>query len=448
MITESSVRPTKRRYFVVFMLFVTVIINYIDRANLAIASPHIEKEFGLNSIEMGYIFSAFGWTYALFQIPGGRFLDIMGSKVTYFIAICGWSIATLLQGFANGFGALLGLRAITGIFEAPSFPTNNRVISGWFPEQERAGAIAIYTSGQYVGLAFFTPLLIWIQHVLSWHWVFIITGAVGILWSFFWLFKYKSVKQDKKVNQAEHQHIVLGGAIVDVDARDAKIGDSPRAKLTKQDWKHVFHPKLVGVYIVQFALATTVWFFLTWFPTYLSKGRDIDLATTGLMTSIPFIAAFLGVISGGFLADKMVKSGLSIGIARKTPILIGLIISMSIVGANYTDNINIIVALLALAFFGNGFASQAWSLVSSIAPVHLIGMSGGCFNFFGALGGVSVPIVVGYISQYYGFAPSLVYIAAIVLLSIISFVFLIGKVERISTDPYTGNLPPKAKDLG
>ncbi|CDG21829.1 D-galactonate transporter [Xenorhabdus poinarii G6] len=428
---QISERPTRRRYFVVFMLFVIVIINYIDRANLAIASPHIEAEFGLSSVQMGYIFSAFGWTYALFQIPGGQFLDLIGSKITYFIAILGWSTATLFQGFANGFISLLTLRAITGVFEAPSFPTNNRVISSWYPEQERAGAIAIYTSGQYVGLAFFTPVLIWVQHVLSWHWVFIMTGTVGIFWSFFWLMKYKSVNQDQKVNEAERQHILSGGAISDDEDIQGENKTKARHKLTLTDWKLVFHPKLLGVYIVQFALATTVWFFLTWFPTYLSKGRDIDLSTTELMTAIPFIAAFLGVISGGFLADKLVRMGKSIGIARKTPILIGLVLSMSIVLANYTTNINIIVCLLAIAFFGNGFASQAWSLVSSMAPVHLIGTSGGCFNFFGALGGVSVPIIVGYLAQYYGFVPALVYIALVVLLSIISFLFLIGKVERI-----------------
>jgi ACS family D-galactonate transporter-like MFS transporter len=422
-------RPTKRRYLVVFLLFVTVIINYVDRANLAIASPQIEREFGLTSVQMGYIFSAFGWTYALAQIPGGRFLDLVGAKLTYFIAIMGWSVATLLQGFSSGFTSLFGLRAITGIFEAPSFPVNNRVVSAWFPEQERTGAIALYTSGQYVGLAFFTPVLIWVQQMSSWHWVFITTGAIGIIWSLVWMYVYKSVHQDRHVNKAELEHIVSGGAITD-ETGAAKA----RRKLTKQDWKLVFHPKLLGVYIVQFSLATTVWFFLTWFPTYLSKGMGIEIAKTGLMTSIPFAAAFLGVISGGFLANKMIAKGYSIGTARKTPILIGLFLSMAIMGANYTTNINVIVLLLAIAFFGNGFASQAWSLVSSISPKHLIGLSGGCFNFFGGVGGVSVPIIVGYLSQYYGFAPALVYIAAIALLSILAFLILIGKVERIPSD--------------
>lgn len=421
-------KPTKQRYVVAFMLFITVIINYVDRANLAIASSSIEAEFGLSAIEMGYIFSAFGWTYALFQIPGGRFLDIVGSRVTYFIAIFGWSLATLLQGFSTGFATLFGLRAITGAFEAPAFPTNNRVISSWFPEQERAGAIALYTSGQYVGLAFLTPLLIWVQHILSWHWVFIFTGSVGVVWALFWLVKYKSVKNSKSANEAEKEHIAKGGAIDDEITLDRS---KPKQKLTARDWKLVFHPKLIGVYMVQFGLATTVWFFLTWFPSYISKGRDIDIASTGIMTSIPFVAAFLGVLAGGFLSDKLVKMGKSVGFARRVPIITGLILSMLIVGANYTDNINIIVALLAIAFFGNGFASQAWSLVSSIAPVHLIGLSGGCFNFVGGLGGMSVPIIVGYLTQYYGFAPALVYIAAVAFVSIFCFIFLTNKVERV-----------------
>ncbi len=426
---NSSLRPTNTRYKVAFMLFITVIINYVDRANLAIASTHIESEFGLSTVQMGYIFSAFGWTYALLQIPGGRFLDIVGSKLTYFIAIFGWSIATLLQGFSTGFLSLFGLRALTGFFEAPSFPTNNRVISSWFPEQERAGAIALYTSGQFVGLAFLTPVLIWLQHVLSWHWVFIITGLVGIAWSLFWVIKYQSVKNSKKTNQAEREHIIAGGGITDVEG----TGGSGKAarRLTKEDWRKVFHPKLLGVYIVQFGLNTTVWFFLTWFPTYLGKDRNIDLATTGLMTSIPFIAAFLGVISGGFLADKLVKSGKSLGLSRKIPIVIGLVLSMVIMGANFTTNIHVIVLLLAIAFFGNGFASQAWSLVSSIAPVHLIGLSGGCFNFIGGIGGISVPIVVGYLARDYGFGPALIYIAAVAFICIVVFLTLVRKVERI-----------------
>ena len=140
-IPVNAAKPGRRRYLTLVMIFITVVICYVDRANLAVASAHIQEEFGITKAEMGYVFSAFAWLYTLCQIPGGWFLDRVGSRVTYFIAIFGWSVATLFQGFATGLMSLIGLRAITGIFEAPAFPTNNRMVTSWFPEHERASAV-------------------------------------------------------------------------------------------------------------------------------------------------------------------------------------------------------------------------------------------------------------------------------------------------------------------
>ncbi|STU97867.1 D-galactonate transporter [Klebsiella pneumoniae subsp. pneumoniae] len=210
-ISVTAVKTGRRRYLTLIMIFITVVICYVDRANLAVASAHIQEEFGISKAEMGYVFSAFAWLYTLCQIPGGWFLDRVGSRLTYFIAIFGWSVATLLQGFATGLMSLIGLRAITGIFEAPAFPTNNRMVTSWFPEQERASAVGFYTSGQFVGLAFLTPLLIWIQELLSWHWVFIVTGGIGIIWSLIWFKVYQPPRLTKSISKAELDYIRDGG---------------------------------------------------------------------------------------------------------------------------------------------------------------------------------------------------------------------------------------------
>ncbi|WP_350261317.1 MFS transporter [Pantoea sp. BJ2] len=421
-------KPTRRRYITLLMIFITVVICYVDRANLAVASAHIQEEFGITKAQMGYVFSAFAWLYTLCQIPGGWFLDRVGSRLTYFIAIFGWSVATLLQGFATGLLSLIGLRAITGIFEAPAFPTNNRLVTSWFPEQERASAVGFYTSGQFVGLAFLTPLLIWIQELLSWHWVFIITGGIGIIWSFIWIKFYQAPSQSKGINKAELDYIREGGAMVDGDAPSEK---KARTKLTAADWKLVFHRKLCGVYLGQFAVTSTLWFFLTWFPNYLTQEKHIAALTAGFMTTVPFLAAFVGVILSGIVADRLVRSGRSLGFARKTPIICGLLISTCIMGANYTNDPIWIMTLMAIAFFGNGFASITWSLVSSLAPVRLIGLTGGMFNFIGGLGGITVPLVVGYLAQDYGFAPALVYISAVALIGALSYILLVGDVKRV-----------------
>ncbi len=427
-LSAVQAKPTRRRYITLLMIFITVVICYVDRANLAVASAHIQQEFGISKAEMGYVFSAFAWLYTLCQIPGGWFLDRVGSRLTYFIAILGWSVATLLQGFASGLLSLIGLRAITGIFEAPAFPTNNRLVTSWFPEQERASAVGFYTSGQFVGLAFLTPLLIWIQELLSWHWVFIITGGIGIVWSLVWMKVYQAPSQSKGINQAELDYIRAGGAMVDGDAPGEK---KARVKLTAADWKLVFHRKLCGVYLGQFAVTSTLWFFLTWFPNYLTQEKHIAALTAGFMTTVPFLAAFVGVILSGMVADRLVRSGRSLGFARKTPIICGLLISTCIMGANYTNDPLWIMVLMALAFFGNGFASITWSLVSSLAPVRLIGLTGGMFNFIGGLGGITVPLVVGYLAQDYGFAPALVYISAVALIGALSYILLVGDVKRV-----------------
>jgi ACS family D-galactonate transporter-like MFS transporter len=421
-------KPTKRRYITLLMIFFTVVICYVDRANLAVASAHIQQEFGISKTQMGYIFSAFAWTYTMSQIPGGWFLDRVGSRLTYFIAILGWSIATLLQGFAGGLASLIGLRAVTGMFEAPAFPTNNRMVTSWFPERERASAVGFYTSGQFVGLAFLTPLLIWIQEILSWHWVFLITGGIGILWSLVWFFVYQSPRKSKGINAAELEYIRAGGGMVD---GDAPVEKKNRVALTAADWKLVFNRKLVGVYLGQFAVASTLWFFLTWFPNYLTQEKHISALTAGFMTTVPFLAAFVGVLLSGLVADKLVRKGKSIGFARKLPIICGLLLSTCIMGANYTNDPIWIMILMALAFFGNGFASITWSLVSSLAPVRLIGLTGGVFNLAGGLGGITVPLVVGYLAQDYGFSPSLVYISAVALFGALSYIFLVGEVKRV-----------------
>jgi len=427
-LSAVQARPTRRRYITLLMIFITVVICYVDRANLAVASAHIQEEFGITKAEMGYVFSAFAWLYTLCQIPGGWFLDRVGSRLTYFIAILGWSVATLFQGFATGLLSLISLRAITGVFEAPAFPTNNRLVTSWFPEQERASAVGFYTSGQFVGLAFLTPLLIWIQELLSWHWVFIITGGIGIVWSLVWIKVYRAPRHSKGINQAELDYIREGGAMVDGDAPSEK---KARTRLTAADWKLVFHRKLCGVYLGQFAVTSTLWFFLTWFPNYLTQEKHIAALTAGFMTTVPFLAAFFGVILSGIVADRLVRSGRSIGFARKTPIICGLLISTCIMGANYTNDPVWIMVLMALAFFGNGFASITWSLVSSLAPVRLIGLTGGMFNFIGGLGGITVPLVVGYLAQDYGFAPALVYISAVALVGALSYILLVGDVKRV-----------------
>lgn len=425
---QGAQRPTRSRYLIMVMLFITVVINYLDRSNLSIAAPALKDEFGLDTVHEGLILSAFGWTYAAMQIPGGWLVDRVSPRVLYAAALILWSAATFFMGFAGSFVILFVLRLAVGALEAPAYPINNRVVTTWFPERERATAIGFYTSGQFVGLAFLTPVLAWLQHHYGWHMVFVSTGLLGIVWGVLWFMIYREPRQFKGANAAEIELIQQGGGVVDLDRR-------AREKKAPFSWNDLglvmSKRKLWGVYLGQFCLTSTLWFFLTWFPTYLVKYRGMDFIKSGFLASVPFLAAFIGVLCSGVLSDFLIRRGATVGLARKLPIIPGLLISTSMIGANFTDSTPWVIFFLAVAFFGNGLASITWSLVSTLAPVSLLGLTGGVFNFVGNLSSICTPIVIGFLVTKDSFAPAIVYVSSLALLGALSYILLVGKVERI-----------------
>ncbi len=415
---------TKKRYNILAMIFVTVVINYLDRTNISVAAFALRTDLSINTEQMGWVFSAFGISYAILQIPGGVLADRIKSRILYSILLVLWSVATLIQGLVNSLAALIGLRAGIGVFEAPSYPINNLVVSRWFPEKERASAIAIYTSGQFLGLAFLMPVLTLIQDALGWRGLFIVSGIIGIVWAVIWYFFYRDPRDHKSVSESEIKYIEEGGGLVGTKETEKK-------KFDINDLLQAFiYRKLWGIYIGQFCLGSITWFFLTWFPTYLVEFRGLDFVKSGFYAAIPYLAAFLGVILSGFTSDFLTKRGFSVETSRKAPIIVGMLMTVFIVGANYTEDTFFIIMFLALAGFGMGLASIAWVFVSLLAPKENLGLVGGAFNFIGGLA-VFVPAIIGYIVSDGDFSPALVFIAVISVIGLLSYIFMVGKVERI-----------------
>lgn len=417
---------TRKRFNILLLIFITVVINYMDRTNISVAASALSEELALTSVQMGLIFSAFGWTYSILQIPGGIAVDIVKARFLYPFILVAWSIATLVQGFISSFAALIGCRMAIGVFEAPSYPCNNKIVTSWFPENERASAIAVYTSGQFIGLAFLMPLLVVIQNYFGWRGLFIISGIIGILWAAIWYIFYRDPKDHPTISQQELDLVTAKSVTEETLEEDDNV------TFNAANLKIAFgHKKLWGIYIGQFCLGGALIFFLTWFPTYLVEYRGLDFIKSGFLASVPFLAAFFGVLASGFTSDFLVRKGYSKEIARKAPIITGLMLTMSIVGANYTDDTFWIITFLSIAFFGNGLSSIAWVFVSLIAPKHLVGLVGGCFNFIGGLSAVIVPIVIGWLVKDGDFKPALMFIASLALIGCCSYLFLVGKVEQI-----------------
>ncbi|MFT8343602.1 MAG: MFS transporter [Clostridium beijerinckii] len=423
-------KPTRVRYLVLALIFINIVINYMDRSNISVAASHMSKDLKLSTVQMGLIFSAFGWVYAALQIPSGYLVDKFKPRAVYACSLFIWSLATLLQSIVGGFGSLLGLRLSIGCFEAPVMPASNKVASSWFPTNERASAIAIYSSAQFVGLAFVSPLLFILEDKFGWKFLFILTGLVGIAWSIVWYALYRDPSKSKRINNAELNYIKEGGGIVedeDIDNSTAK----EKSQFKFSDLKMMFsNRKLIGIYIGQFTISSTFWFFLTWFPTYLVEYRHLSFIKSGFVSSVPYLAAFCGVLVSGFVSDKLIKKGVSMGVARKTPIIIGLLLTTTIIGANFVDSTPLIVMFMAIAFFGNGLATITWIFVSLLAPKNLVGLAGGVFNCTGALSSIVIPIVIGIIVSGGNFTPAIALIGILALIGALSYIFIVGKIEE------------------
>jgi ACS family D-galactonate transporter-like MFS transporter len=429
---EKIVTATQTRYIITALLFITGVINYLDRTNLSITAPTLSNEMHIDPVTMGWLFSAFGWTYTALQVPGGWLADRVHPKVLYPLSILVWSIATLSLGFVAGLTSLFILRLLVGSFEAPAYIMNNRIVTTWFPERERASTIGIYTSAQYVGLGFLTPLLVWMEAGYGWRSVFIFTGILGLVVAAAWAFVYRDPSRFKGTNQAERDLIAEGGGIPDLSTRLA-AQQSKRAAFSWQDLGIVLsRKKLWGIYIGQFCYLASANFFLTWFPTYLVQYRHLDFIKAGFYASIPFLAGFAGVLVSGFFSDGLLRRGFTLGASRKIPVLVGIALSVLIIGAQLVESPEFIILFLAIAFFGTGMASITWSYVSALAPERLIGLTGGVFNLFGGLSGVVIPIAIGYLVQAGGFSAALTLCSGLAIVAALSYIFLVGKMERVA----------------
>ncbi len=424
-----SSRPTRTRFVILALLFLSVVINYLDRANLSIAGPVLAKELGIHSIRMGLVFSAFGWSYVLCQVPGGWLVDRIHPHKLYAVLIALWSVATALLGLASGVASLFALRLAIGALEAPSYPINNRVVTTWFPESERATAIGVYTSGQFIGLALLTPALVYLQIHFGWRSIFISVGLAGLIWAAVWRRVYRGPLSYRGANEAEIELIRSGGGLVDLSDRNP--GGSERTFRLRDLWYVLSKSKLWGIYIGQYALNSTLWFFLTWFPTYLVQYRGIGFQQAGWLASLPFLGAFAGVICSGLTSDFLVRRGLSLSFARKAPIIAGLLLSTTIMGANYTRTPGWTIAFMGVGFFGNGLASITWSLISAVAPTQMIGLTGGVFNFMGNMASVTVPLIIGVLVRGGKFSLGLTYISGLALVGALAYILMVGKIERL-----------------
>ncbi|HWU13445.1 MAG TPA: MFS transporter [Caulobacter sp.] len=436
---DGAARRTRVRWLIILLLFVITTINYADRATFSIAGQSASKELGLDPVAMGYILSAFAWAYVLGQIPGGALLDRFGSKKIYTAALVLWSGFTLLQGFAGVFTglaaavALFAMRFMVGLAESPSFPANARIVAAWFPGPERGTASAIFNSAQYFSLVAFAPLMGWLAHTFGWRSVFIVMGGVGVVAAVFFVRMIHSPVDHPAINKAEFDYIEAGGGLVRMEDKSAANG----AAFTWANVKQVLGSRmLLGVYLGQYCINVLTYFFVTWFPIYLVKERGLSIMQAGFTAALPALCGFAGGILGGMISDGLLKKTGSLDVARKTPLLLGMVLATGIIACNYVEQEWLVIAIMAVAFFGKGVASLGWAVVADTSPKEMAGVTGGIFNTFGNIAGIVTPIVIGYIVKATGsFDGALVFVGVHCLITIAAYFLIVGKIQRLVLKP-------------
>lgn len=436
---SSTEKRTKYRFVALAMILALLTLSTADRAAISIAAGGMQKALSLNKTSMGVLMSAFSWAYVLGQIPSGWIGDKIGSKKIMAIGVAFWSLATFAMGFSGwlffSFGLLLFLRICLGAFETPVGPGSGRILAAWFPTSERGVAGSIFNSAQYVSIAIFSPFMGWLAFNYGWEYVYIIMGALGFIFLAAWLKLFYVPRKHPKVSQAELDYISAGGGVIDLDSNlgNANSKKDAKANFNWSDVGKLFKSRmLVGIFIAQYCVNAITYFFMTWFPNYLVTARHFNILTAGIVASLPAIFGCFGGLSSGFVSDGILKKSRSLSLARKVPITIGLLLSSSIILCNYTDSNTVVIMFMCLAFFGKGFGSLGWTVISDTAPKKMVGVASGVFNGLGNIAGIIVPVIIGYIVDKSGsFNGALVFVGIHGIVAVLSYWVIVGKIERL-----------------
>jgi sugar phosphate permease len=412
-------KPSYTRWFVLFMISLMYLVTYIDRVNISAAAPMISREFGFSKIAMGIIFSAFVWSYALFQVPGGWMGDRYGPRGVLGGIVAYWSVMTALT--ANGVGVISFsiIRFLFGMGEAGAFPTATRAMQLWYPREERGLAQGITHSASRLGAAIAPPITVAIIVSLGWRWVFYIFGAVGILWSLLWYLTYRNMPENHKwVNRTELAYI--RGTDEKGNVKQVDIKKKPTVP-----WGVLLRsPNMWAIMCAYFTYVYCLWIFLSWLPSYLVDYRHFTLLKMGYFASLPLFAGVIGDTAGGWATDfLLVKTGKT-NFSRRVVAIVGMLgCVVFMVPAALTSNpYTAVYCLTGAMFFLECIIGPSWAVPMDVGGEYS-GTVSGMMNMAGNIGGALSPTVFGILVQFGSWTAPFIVAAVILLLGAVLWAF-------------------------
>lgn len=384
-------RPIRHlRWWICGLLFFATMINYVDRQTVSVLNPTmLKKEIGWDDAGFGWIMFSFQLAYALMFPISGRLLDRFGVRAGMMVAVVVWSFAAMAHAFARSpFGFALA-RFFLGLGEAANFPGCVKAVAEWFPKRQRAFATGIFNAGTNVGVML-SPAIVAVAMAIGWKGAFLVTGALGFVWLFFWWLLYRSPADHPRLSAEER-------ALIQSD-------HEPEPKAAKIPWPMLLRYRQAWAFFLGKAMTDPVWwFYLYWLPSYLNKERGLTALTASVMLVWPYLAADVGSVLGGWLSGFLMKRGWSTGRARQTAMFIYALGMPSAIWAVLTDDFYVALTLISLATM----CHQAWSanmftLASDMFPKRAVGSVVGLGSMCGAIGGMFMTLVAGGMLQWLG----------------------------------------------
>ncbi|MCG4255129.1 MFS transporter [Acetobacter senegalensis] len=384
---------TKGRYRLVIavLLFALGMINYTDRAAVGILAPQIQRDLHISPSQLGWVFSAFFFSYAIFAFLGGYLSDKFGPKRTFGVAVVSWSVFCSLTGAVATLTPLIIVRLFFGASEGPMNSTTNRMVTNWFPRKETARALGFTLSGQNLGSAVAAPLVISLSYFFGWRLAFVALGAIGVIWCVLWLaFASDRPAESRHVTPEELTHITS-------DRSEAVL---PKGSAPLKNY--ILRKTTVGLALGLFSLLYPLYIFVSWMPSYFTNVIHVTPAGLSVAAGVPWIGGFLGYFLGGFISDlffKRSKNGLK---ARKATTIVPLLLAaMTLSVIPSIHSVTAAVILFTLSLFALSMATQSlWAMIHEVTPVIYMGTVGGFIHFLANMSGVIAPALTGYVVEH------------------------------------------------
>jgi ACS family hexuronate transporter-like MFS transporter len=416
-------RPIPRlRWLIATLLLLATTINYVDRQAISVAAPVIGKQLGFSATDYSYIVFSFLLAYSIMQVVAGGLIDRIGTRLGFAIAIGGWSLANMAHALGGSVLGFSALRFALGAFEAANYPAALKAIAEWFPRSERSSAVGLVNVGPGLGAVLAPPLVSWFIVVWGWREAFVVTGLFGFVWLGFWLWLYRPPGEHPRLGEAEARHI-RGGA---------GSGDATPAV----PWTVLLRDaRLWGLMLARFSSDGAFYFFVFWLPKYLAEVRGFDIVQIGALAWIPFLAADLGSLAGGWAGTRLMRGGVSLDASRKLVIWIGALLAAVALPAAGAPTPLAALGLIAVAMFGIQVKSSSlFTLPADLYPMRSVALAWGFTGAAGSAGGMLFQLYIGRMVDAVGYTPVFVAASGMHLVSA-ACVMLFVRERRPHADP-------------